>query len=408
METFADILRDRFGDSAYEFRLESFKRFLRSRPRSYKESPTTKDYVIIPDADLEKLLETGRMDDIHVPANMERPKGVNAVLYDGKLISAEERKGILITDLNSVACSMNRGSSIFEKYGKEREEHLINAAWENGYYIEIPDNQGNVTLNISNIFSGDHQVASKSYIACGAGNKVNITDSYSSAKDNSFVYGRNIYIEVGQNSKVIFNYIQGKEDHSTDITFIRSYLEEGSDFRIYHLNYGSSKVIFYNESEMIGDNSTFRTYGVNLSRDNQQMDIRDSSFQIGNSTHAEIQVKGAVTDSSVTMHRGNVDIEERSIQSTGFYDSKLLLLSDKAYANSKPALIIKNNNTRSKHGSAISSVDQDEIFYLQSRGIDKKSARAIITEGFLSSYLEQSGSEVMINKVHELAKHIDL
>ncbi|MCL4314342.1 MAG: SufD family Fe-S cluster assembly protein [Candidatus Thermoplasmatota archaeon] len=408
METFADILRDRFGNSAYGFRLESFKNFLRSRPRSYKESPTTKDYVSITDTELEKLLEAGSGEAESSFAKTNEREPADVAIYDGKLKEDREISGILITDLNSVACSMNRGSAIFERYGKGREEHLINAAWENGYYLEIPDFHGNVTLNISNILSGSRSLATKSYIACGAGNTVNITDSYTSLRDNSNTFGRNIYIEVGQNSRVVFNYIQGKEDHSTDITFIRSYLSEGADFRIYHLNYGSSKVLFYNESEMMGDNSTFRTFGVNLSRNDQQMDIMDSSFQTGKSTHANIQVKGAVTDSSITMHRGNIDIEEKSIQSTGFYDSKLLLLSEKAYANSKPALVIKNNNTRSKHGSAISSVDQDEIFYLQSRGIDRKNARTIITEGFLSSYLEQSGSDIMINKVHELAKHIDL
>ncbi len=410
METFVDALRDRFGNSAYEFRLESFKKFLRAKPREYKESPTTKDYVSISEGELEMLMgssaEAGS-----APIQTERhsaPSGGDILLVDGELQPVREISKVTIADLNSVSCNANRGTEVFMRVGKEREEHLINASWKNGYYVQIEDDAGQVNLDIENVYSGDFSIPTKSFIECGDNNSVIITDSYSSGKDNSNVFGKNIYIVVGKNSRVTYNYIQDKADHSTDITFVRSFLSEGAEFRIFHLNSGSSKVIFHNESEMIGDNSTFRTHGVSFSSDKQGMDIRDSSFQTGLSTHADISVKGAVTGESITMHRGNIDIEEVSVQSTGFYDSKLLLLSDKAYANSKPALIILNNNTRSKHGSAISSVDEDELFYLQSRGVDRNSARSIITEGFMVSAVEQSGSDRLINKVHELSRHVEL
>ncbi len=410
METFVDILRERFGNSAYEFRLESFKNFLKIKPRNYKESPTTKDYVAVSEAELEALMTYSpnkREDSGSVEPSIVND-GPNALLVDGELTAIKPVERVIISDLNSVSCSANRGSGVFMRSGKEREEHLINASWKNGYYVEIESNTGKVSLELENIYSGNSPVSMKSHIDCGDNNEVIINDSYTVRKDNDHSYGKNIYIEVGKNSKVTYNYIQDKQDRSTDITFVRSFLDSGSEFRFYHLNCGASKVIFSNESEMFGDNTTFRTNGVSFSSGKQAMDIRDSSFQTGISAHADISVKGAVTDESITMHRGNIDIEEQSTLSSGFYDSKLLLLSEKAYANSKPALIILNNNTRSKHGSSISSVDDDELFYLESRGIDRKDSKSIIAEGFMVSEVEHSGSERLINKVHELSHKVEL
>ena len=136
------------------------------------------------------------------------------------------------------------------------------------------------------------------------------------------------------------------------------------------------------------------------------MDIRDSSFQVGTACNADIQVRGAVSGQSSTIHRGNVDIEADSVKSTGFYDSRILLLSREGHANSKPGLLIKNSDTKSKHGSAISDVDEEQIFYLRTRGIDSNMARAIVMEGFLGSPVEKSSDKELIRKVQEYSREL--
>jgi Fe-S cluster assembly protein SufD len=83
------------------------------------------------------------------------------------------------------------------------------------------------------------------------------------------------------------------------------------------------------------------------------------------------------------------------------------LLSKEGYANSKPALIIRNNNTRSKHGSAISSVDKEQILYLESRGIDEKTATTLITGGFIESIIEKSNNKKFVETVQEYSKDIN-
>ena len=157
---------------------------------------------------------------------------------------------------------------------------------------------------------------------------------------------------------------------------------------------------------MEGEGSSFKTFGVSYSDGDQKFDIRDSSFQTGIASSADIKVRGVVKGKSLTIHRGNIDIEEKSIKSTGFYDSRILLLSKDGYANSKPGLIIRNNNTKSKHASSISSLDRDQVFYLRSRGIPEAVARSMLTEGFLLANLENASSEILIDKVHTYSEEI--
>ena len=65
--------------------------------------------------------------------------------------------------------------------------------------------------------------------------------------------------------------------------------------------------------------------------------------------------------------------------------------------------MIKNSNTRSKHGSSISNVDDEQIFYLSSRGIPKNIAKGIITTGFVSSILDSAEDKRFMERVYKLA-----
>ncbi len=64
-----------------------------------------------------------------------------------------------------------------------------------------------------------------------------------------------------------------------------------------------------------------------------------------------------------------------------------LLLSDRATVNTKPQLEIFANDVRCSHGATIGQLDQDQLFYLRSRGIEAEAARALLTYGFASEMI---------------------
>lgn len=410
MEDYPEILKTRLNDLAYEYRREAFLAFLKSPIRTFKESPTVNEYVEITDDDLERMI----YGEITVPESNEPVKfepNMDIVVDNGRIrVNSElEKQGIVVTDMKT---ALKKHKDLFkkyvnEKYGDDRLEYLINSSWQNGLFVYIPSKVKEATIKTQNISDSTSSFAFKSVIICDDDTKLSLADIYGSTGDGDGVQGKNIYFFLGKRAKVQYNYLQEKGKKVTDITFIKSFESEYSEFSIYHINYGSGRVFFSNESQQFGDGSDYKVFGVSFSDGEQKLDIRDSSFQEGLASNADIQVRGVVTGSSSTMHRGNIDLEEKSVDSTGFYDSKILLLSEEGFANTKPGLMIKNSNTKSKHGSAISSVDDEQILYLRSRGISKDQAVNMITAGFVGSLIERANNEYFTQKVYEFASGID-
>ena len=81
-----------------------------------------------------------------------------------------------------------------------------------------------------------------------------------------------------------------------------------------------------------------------------------------------------------------------------------LLLSDEAEANSAPGLEIEADDVRCTHGATCGQIEQEELFYLLSRGIPKKDAQRLIVFGFLNEVIERLGNEPVQERLRELVR----
>jgi len=406
METYPETLKSQLNDEAYEYRRDAFLRFLKAPVRTYKESPTVKDYVGLTEDDLRKMI-SGSFPQVDAD---EASLGDNDILVKNDRILFSRKvsdNGILISDMKSAISSHRQimQKYVYPQFGDERVEYLINSSWENGLFVLIPDGT-KVTLKVDSLVDAGSSVAQKYVIICGSGSNVSYSDNFGSIGQGDGIQGKTVYFFLGEGTKVHYHYFQDKFPDVTDITYVKQFMDKYSEFSFYHANRGAYKTIFSDESVQFGEMSSFRVFGVSFSSGQQKMEITDSSFQKAQSTSSDIHVRGIVTGNSSTIHKGNIDLEESSMKSTGFYDSKILLLSKDGYANSKPALMIKNSDTRSKHGSSISSVDDEQIFYLESRGIPKNIAKGIITTGFVASIMESAEDRQFMERIYKLAEDL--
>ncbi len=404
MESYPETLKTRLNDAAYEYRRDAFLQFLKSPVRDYKESPTVKDYVELNDRELQEMLY----------GEIKKPEGTpnfsdsaNIKVYNEEISVSEDlrKQGIVVEAMTDAIKNHPElmQKHVYPRLGKERIEFLINSAWRNGLFVMVPENT-KASISVHSFTDASSSYAYKTIVICGRESSVRFTEVNESTGEGNGIQGQNIYFFADEYAKVQFHYLQDKKETVRDITFVKQYLGKYADFSFFHINHGGSKVLFVDESQQLGDASNFRVYGVNFSANDQKMDIRDSSFQAGLESTADIQVRGVVTGRSSTIHRGNIDLEEVAMKSSGFYDSKILLLSKEGFANSKPGLEIKNSNTRSKHGSSISNVDEEQIFYLRSRGIDDLVARGMVTAGFVGSVIEKANDEEFTRKVYQYAE----
>ncbi len=399
-EEYEDMIRERFDDSTFAYRSKAFRKFLYSSPRNFRESPTTRDYVKIDEEDLIRMIGQKRVS----AGYAEEPR------YEPDIFIRDEEvptlSGQIVFEPLSDAIEHYpdlMASRVFKEIGTKRMEQIINSGWTSGYFLLVDENSENRKISIETSLHANYSSASKSVIYLRKGASATVTDIYRSHLSGESIQGRNIYIFLEENSRLQYNYLQEKSVGVTDICYLRSFLDRNSNLRIFHVNSGGGRVIFHTEGELRGDHSSYEVNGVNFSAGDQKVDIGDNTFQTGKNTSSNVRVRGISRDHSTMLHRGSIDIEESGVMSSGFYDSKILLMSREAYANSKPSLIIRNSYTRSKHGSAISTIDRDELFYLRSRGIDETSSTSMIVDGFVSWLLEKSDSDILLNHIARLS-----
>ena len=99
--------------------------------------------------------------------------------------------------------------------------------------------------------------------------------------------------------------------------------------------------------------------------------------------------KGALDGSSRSSFEGKILVRQEAQKTNSFQMNNNLLLSPGAQANSKPNLEIFADDVKASHGSTVGQLDDEELFYLRTRGYTKSEAEGILTQGFLRDIIEK-------------------
>ena len=114
--------------------------------------------------------------------------------------------------------------------------------------------------------------------------------------------------------------------------------------------------------------------------------------------------KGVIKDSAQGSFFGQINIKKDAQKSKAKQLNKNLLLSEKARAFSKPRLAIDADDVKCSHGATVGKVRDEEIFYLQSRGIKKKAAEQLLVNAFMFDIIEKhkTKNDVDLNELKGL------
>lgn len=107
--------------------------------------------------------------------------------------------------------------------------------------------------------------------------------------------------------------------------------------------------------------------------------------------------KGIATDQGQAIFNGRIHVFQDAQKTNAFQSNQNLLLSNEAQINAKPQLEIYADDVKCSHGATVGKLRQDEIFYLQSRGISKEIATQILTTAFGAEVIEKIGNETLRN-----------
>ncbi len=105
-------------------------------------------------------------------------------------------------------------------------------------------------------------------------------------------------------------------------------------------------------------------------------------------TFGRVVIKGVAANGARVTVDGMVKIEKGAIKTDSFLEMRILLLDKKSWAVAEPKLEIENNDVRASHAATVGKIDEDQIFYLTSRGVATDDAKKLIVSGFLKEVEE--------------------
>jgi len=93
------------------------------------------------------------------------------------------------------------------------------------------------------------------------------------------------------------------------------------------------------------------------------------------------------------MHRGTIRVEKNAINCQGHQRSDMLLVGEEARCNAIPILEVENDDVSCSHGTTMGQVDEEQLYYLLSRGLDEHIARKLLVLGFIEPILQKISNE---------------
>ncbi len=143
------------------------------------------------------------------------------------------------------------------------------------------------------------------------------------------------------------------------------------------------------DSALDGRGASGEMQAVYFGEGTQMHDMRTLQDHVAPRTTSNLLFKGAVQGTSHAVYSGLIHIGKEAAGVNAFQTNRNVKLSDGAWAESVPNLEIENNDVKCSHASAVGPVDEDSLFYLESRGVPPAAAERLIVLGFFEEVLEK-------------------
>jgi Fe-S cluster assembly protein SufB len=151
---------------------------------------------------------------------------------------------------------------------------------------------------------------------------------------------------------------------------------------------GSAITWKYPSCILRGDDSQGEFYSIAIANNAQQADTGTKMVHLGKRTKSRIVSKGISAGRAQNTYRGLVSMHPKAVDSRNYTQCDSLLIGDKCGAHTVPYIEVKNNSSRVEHEATTSKVDEDQLFYCRSRGMDEEEAVALVVNGFCKEVLQ--------------------
>ncbi len=268
----------------------------------------------------------------------------------------------------------------------------LNTAFaENGVFIHVSKNvKAKEPIHV--VCVGENETANFQRILYvgETGSEAEIVEHYTRTSDSAYFTNAVTEIVLEPNSRLVHTRVQRESHKAFHVGCSKALLARDAVYDNTNINLGAKLSRHDANLEYAGENAEAWIDGLYLVEDGQHMDTHSRiDHKVKNCTSHQ-NYKGILDGKSRAVFNGKVFVHENASGTDAEQSNKNLLLSNEAQVDTKPQLEIFNDDVKCAHGATVGQLEEEELFYLLSRGLDEDLAKNLLTYGF---------AEEIINKI---------
>jgi len=305
-------------------------------------------------------------------------------------------KGVIFSDFRSA--ELDHGDLLSKLIGRiispeeDKFTALTAALAQDGVFLYVPKNviidqplhslywgSGEFSTFINHIFVWLEEGAKATFIHESA--------SPQNDHNSQILHTGIVEIHVGRNAKLNFVELQSWGKNVWSFTRERAEVLADGNLEWIFGAMGTHLTKNFSDINLVEQGAMGRMSGFYFTSGDQHLDHDTQQNHLDKNTTSDLLYKGALMDNSRSVWQGMIYVAPGAIGTDGYQANRNLILGKGARADSIPGLEILADDVRCTHGATVGKIDEDELFYLLSRGIPKNEAEQLIVMGFFAPIL---------------------
>lgn len=290
------------------------------------------------------------------------------------------------------------------KYDENKYTALNGAVWSGGTFIYIPKN---TTLDrpLQSYFRIDTeslgQFERTIIIVEDESNLEYIEGCTAKSYSSNSLHAGVVEIFVGKNATMRYSTIQNWSTDVYNLVTKRAIVDDYGRMEWIDGNIGSKVTMKYPSCILKGDYATGNSISVAYAKNGQALDAGAKMIHLGRFTKSNIISKSIAENGGTANYRGTTRITKQAIGSVAEIKCDTILLDKTGKSDTYPTNIVENNTSKLSHEATVSKMDEEQMFYLMSKGLTEDRAKELMITGFISDFKKELPMEyaVEINRL---------
>jgi len=286
-------------------------------------------------------------------------------------------------------------------YLEDRFLALEASAFQSGIFIYIPRN---VALDdpirvITSLAEDGTSLISRNIIVADTGSKATVVQELyapgaSGRQDVQQGYFELVETHVSPNAHLEMVTLQAMAADAVNVSNRKAFVERDAKMSWYIGMFGSLLSRYKTDSVMKGPGASAEDVEIIFGAGNQSFDVMSNLIHYGQHSRGRVLVKSVLKDTSKSLFKGMIKIGKEGKGTESYLAGHAILLDRGAKSDSIPGLEIETNEVKATHSASVAQIDENQIYYLSTRGLSREGAKREIVSGFLEPLSRKMGPTI--------------